>query len=51
MKKILVAAQPLKTAIVEYFSENVEIKINRSFAVMCILIPVGSFIAWWVNNK
>lgn len=51
MKQIKKALKELKIAVVNYFSENVEIKINRSVIGMSILIPIGAFMAWYVNNK
>lgn len=50
MKQIKIAASDLKTAIIAYFSDPVEVKVKRITVIMLPLIVIGSYIAWFVNN-
>jgi hypothetical protein len=50
MNQIKIAASDLKNAILNYFTDSIEIKVKRATIIMIPLIVIGSLIAYVVNH-
>ena len=51
MNQIKTASIELKNAILNYFTDNVEIKVKRATVIMIPLIVIGAFVAWYINAR